>query len=235
MPNGSLFTAAAIVGAIAVLAAVFLDLPILLTAGGIDVNAGLIISGAAAVGTVGTLLWAVFNGLELRRQTDADRREATAIRHEANAEKQVEQARRVCGWATSLGSQPMGGPRPYAHRIRFSNSSAEPVHGLVAYLVWVQGAGPRTGEEMQSHDAYYRSRRVIVQILPPGNYVLTLDGPTNMVPQGRLGLEVAFTDSAGRHWVRRVPSGELERLDAPPVKHYGIPIPLPPYDEPEPT
>jgi hypothetical protein len=42
----------------------------------------------------------------------------------------------------------------------------------------------------------------------------------------RLGLEVAFTDGAGRHWVRRAPTGDLKPLDANPVKHYGISRPL---------
>jgi hypothetical protein len=184
MPNRSLFTAAAIVGAIAVLVAVFLDLPMLLTAEGIDVNAGLIISAVAAVGTVGTLLWAVVNGLELRRQADADRREATA-------EKQMEQARRVCGWATTVGSQPMGSPTRNAHGVRLSNSSPEPVHGLVAYLVWVQGHGAGTGEEMQRRSQERRRMRAMVQILPPGNFQLRLDGPLDSPMQGRLGPEVA--------------------------------------------
>jgi len=49
--------------------------------------------------------------------------------------------------------------------------------------------------------------------------------------QGRLGLEVAFTDGAGRHWVRRVPSGDLELLEVAPVEHYGIGRPLPPYNQ----
>lgn len=227
MLKNSLFGAAAIVGAIAVLVAMFLDLPMLLTAEDVNVNAGLIISAIAAIGTVGTLLWAVLNGLAVRREADADRRAATA-------EKQLEQARRVCGWVTSLGSQPMGSPSPNAQRVRLSNSSQEPVHGLVAYLLWVQGHGASTGEAMQRSGQEAPRMRAMVQILPPGNFQLTLSGPLDTPMQGRLGLEVAFTDSAGRHWVRRVPSGQLERLATPPIDYYAVERPLPPYHDPEP-
>jgi hypothetical protein len=52
-----LVTVAVVVWAVAALVGVFFGLPMLL----IDVNAGLIISGAAGVGTVGTLIWAVLN------------------------------------------------------------------------------------------------------------------------------------------------------------------------------
>jgi hypothetical protein len=223
MPDRVIYTAAVVVAAIAVLVGVFVGIPLLLTAEGIDVNAGLIIGGAAALGTVGTLFWAVFNGLELRRQADGDRRQA-------NAEKVLDQARRVSAWAEVLKEPDF----PYARRLNLTNSSAEPIYEVVVYLVWVQGSAPGTGEAIESH--YRPSRgdisrvRAIVQVLPPGNYWLKVPGPTNSPMQGRLGVEVAFTDGAGRHWVRRVPTGNLQRLDATPVQHYGIGRTLPKYD-----
>jgi hypothetical protein len=61
VPIRPLVTVAVVVWAVAAVVGVFLGLPMLLTVKGIDVNAGLIISGAAAVGTVGTLIWAVLN------------------------------------------------------------------------------------------------------------------------------------------------------------------------------
>lgn len=202
----------------------------LLTVEGVNVDASLVVSVIAAIGTVGTLVWAVFNGLELRRQADADRRQALI-------EKRLDQARRVCGWITSLGTESSKFSHlshvRYAQRLYLSNSSAEPVYELVAYLVWVQGAAPRNGEAQENH---YRGLgdtggdvarvRAIVQVLPPGNYRLDLAGPPTQPMQGRLGLEVAFTDGAGRHWVRRAPTGDLEPLDTSPVKHYGISRPL---------
>jgi hypothetical protein len=35
--------------------------------------------------------------------------------------------------------------------------------------------------------------------------------------QGRCGAEVAFTDRAGRHWIRRA-TGALEELDVSPIE-----------------
>ncbi len=225
--NRSLVAIAVGVWSVAVLLGMFVGLPTLLTLNGIGVNAGLIIEGATAVGTVGTLIWAVVNGLNLRRQADYDRRQA-------DVERRLDQARRVCGWATAVGQLPQkttgGGPRLYSHRLNLSNSSPEPVHELVAYLVWVQGSGPRTGEEMEAFSEVMRMR-AIIQVLPPGNFSLILDGPSNAPMQGRLGVEIAFTDGAGRHWVRRVPSAKLESLDIAPVEHYKIGRPLPPYDQ----
>jgi len=125
----------------------------------------------AAVGTVGTLAWAVANGLSLTKRAVADRRQADEIRNQANIEKRLDEARRVCGWATGLAQLPQTqrGPRPSPQRLQFSNSSPGPVHELVAYLVWVQGGGAaRTGEEMQRRGDVARMR-AIVQVFPPGN------------------------------------------------------------------
>lgn len=96
------------------------------------------------------------------------------------------------------------------------------MYEVVVYLVWVQGSAPHTGEATEAH---YRGElngaqggiwrmRAIVQALPPGNYQFDLAGPTNSPMQGRIGVEVAFTDGAGRHWVRRAPTGSLEPLES---------------------
>lgn len=166
------------------------------------------------------------------------------MRNEATIEKRLDQARRVSAWAVAFEQEPEGlfpdtyGRVPYARKVNLTNSSTEAVYELVVYLVWVQGAAPHTGEELQARSGGGKGgifrRRAIVQILPPGNYWLKLAGPTNTPMQGRLGVEVAFTDGAGRHWVRRVPSGNLESLDSTPVRHYGIGFPLPTYTKLEP-
>ncbi|WP_156763821.1 hypothetical protein [Mycobacterium sp. 852002-50816_SCH5313054-b] len=180
----------------------------------------------AAVGTVGTLAWGVGQGLYLMAQ--------------ANREKRLAQARQISGWTTPLPPSipradifpPAFGPCQNAQSVHLANSSAEAVYEVVVHIVWIQGAAPRTGEEIEAH---YRNprpgeppdrMRAVVQVLPPNTYWLPLAGPTSMVPAGRLGLEVAFTDGAGRHWIRRVPTGNLEQLDTPPVEHYGIGRPL---------
>lgn len=145
-------------------------------------------------------------------------------------------ARRVCGWATPRETETKDGLERYPEQIYFSNTSGEPVYELIAYLVYVQGAAASTGEEVES---FFRSDpyqnypgigvgdvRVIVQILPPGNFHLKLESYPDHPQQGRLGLEVAFSDGSGGQWVRRVPSGVLEPLASGPVAHYGIELPL---------
>lgn len=216
-----------VVWSVAVAVALFVGLPALLTAAGVEINATLIVMTLSAIGTVGALIWAVLNGLRLRREAATDRRKAEATEAAAVAQQRIDQARRVCGWITRAGLNERQLTDLYAQRVLLSNSSAEPVYELVAYLVWVQGAAPHTGEELQIHPyADMREIRAIVQVLPPGNFQLALVGPSNQPMQGQLGLEISFTDAAGHSWVRRVPSGDLQELNAHPVDHYLIGRPL---------
>jgi hypothetical protein len=75
MADRSLLIAVILVSPVAVLVGVFLGLPMLFADEGVHVDSGLIVNaftafatGVAAVGTVATLIWAVVNGLEPRRQ-----------------------------------------------------------------------------------------------------------------------------------------------------------------------
>jgi hypothetical protein len=43
--------------------------------------------------------------------------------------------------------------------------------------------------------------------------------------QGRLAIEIAFTDGAGAHWIRRS-TGRLDEIPANAVDHYGIGRPV---------
>lgn len=240
MPDRLLFTVATVVVLFATVVGVLLDVPLYLTDQGINVNTALIISGIAAVGTVGTLTWAVINGLDLRRRADDDRREAGRVRDAETIEKQLDQARRVSAWSVPIADVPAGlfpiaMQTPDAQQVNLTNSSAEAVYNVVAYLVWMQGAAPHTAEEIEKWGGAHRMR-AIVQVLPPGNYKMVLPGPSDhpMQGQGRLGLEVAFTDGAGRHWVRRARTGKLESLAADPISHFGISRPLPPYNQIDP-
>ena len=65
-----------------------------------------------------------------------------------------------------------------------------------------------------------RQFRAVVQTLPPGKYWLTIDPPMESP-----GLEIAFTDAAGRHWVRRV-TGELCERDTGALHYYDIASPV---------
>jgi hypothetical protein len=154
----------------------------------------------------------------------------------ADKRPRLDLVRRVCGWATPLETETKDGLERSPEHIYFSNTSGEPVYELIAYLVYVQGAAASTGEEVESFfrgDPYQNypgvgvwDVRAIVQILPPGNFHLKLESYPDHPQQGQLGLEVAFSDGSGGHWVRRVPSGVLEPLASGPVEHYGIDAPL---------
>jgi hypothetical protein len=74
-------------------------------------------------------------------------------------------------------------------------------------------------------------------VIPPGRWRVSVDGGWNGM-YSRLGLEVAFTDRAGAHWVRRA-DGRLEQLPRGAFDHFELSRPLDltppePYDAPAP-
>lgn len=109
------------------------------------------------------------------------------------------------------------------------NGSDEPVYGLFICVVFIQGAAPRTAEE------WLRNRGPVdpwplttISILPPGRWTASVDD-VGTVLGGRVGAEVAFTDRAGRNWIRRA-TGALEELDRPPLESLGGMSIVGPYD-----
>jgi hypothetical protein len=122
------------------------------------------------------------------------------------------QAEHVSGWP-----EPSADPQPVA----LLNHSDEPVYEAVATFVFIDGSGPTRGEEVTPELA---ARRVRVGVIPPGRWRVCVDGEWNgMYP--RLGLEVAFTDRAGTHWVRRA-DGRLEQLPRAAFDHFDLARPL---------
>jgi hypothetical protein len=116
----------------------------------------------------------------------------------------------------------------------------EPVYAVVVYFVYMDGDKPGTGEETESHLRQMlrslesmapgvaaaaatppaKQLRAVIQALPHGTHWVALQ-----VQQDFPGLEVAFTDAAGRHWVRRV-TGELIESPVNALDRYGIPTPV---------
>jgi hypothetical protein len=131
--------------------------------------------------------------------------------HRAHSESRA-QAERVSVW-----SGPSADPQPVA----LLNHSDEPVYEAVATFVFIDGSGPPRGEEVSPELA---ARRVRVGVIPPGRWWVCVDGGWNgMYP--RLGVEVAFTDRAGAHWVRRA-DGRLEELPRSAFDYFELPRPL---------
>jgi hypothetical protein len=59
-----------------------------------------------------------------------------------------------------------------------------------------------------------------VSILPSGDYRVWIQGTGwGRALSGRRAAEVAFTDRAGSHWIRRA-TGQLEELAEDPIIHY---------------
>lgn len=183
-------------------------------------NFGDVPTWVAAVGTVGTLaaaLWQISN--ERTRRLAAD--------EQLRVERHIEQAHLVAAY---LGDQewPDGDPDPPAigsgrTGLYLANNSPEPVYSVVAGLVFVQGAGPRTLEDMIDVNRKQFSRRgpvTTVNILPGGLYQVWIAGTGwHRILSGRAGVEIAFTDKGGAHWIRRA-TGQLVELAKPPLEYF---------------
>ena len=170
----------------------------------------------AAVATVGTLVWAVRSTLHESRENRRLAREVEADKRAAEAERIKAHAQQIYAWSLVNSKPPI---------VFVGNSSQEPVTGLVLYLVWAQGAAYHTGEEAERQAVEPGRIRGVVQTLPPGRYSLELPGADNTPRNGQIGVEIAFTDRGGRHWVRRA-TGELTEMSESPLDHYGIPRPI---------
>ncbi|WP_301146295.1 hypothetical protein [Mycobacterium simiae] len=186
---------------------------------------GATFTGVAAVGTIGTLIYAVKTG-------NQNRKEANQIRRAETEEKRVAQARRVYAWLHNRFGTGV---------VRLGNMSDEPVYRVVVYIVYYKdGERIGTGEEVEAD--LRQLLRSLASILPgvaenaatpPAKQVRaviqTLPHGTHEVPlyaqQNHEGVEVAFTDAAGRHWVRRV-TGELIESHQDAFLRYGIPSPV---------
>jgi len=114
------------------------------------------------------------------------------------------------------------------------NSSREPVYNVVATIVFIQGAAPHTTEEMLEvrlgQDPPQSIPVATLGVLPPGVWRAWAAGiGWTGVMAGRPGVEIAFTDRSGNHWIRRA-NGSLDELDVSPLTslaRLGYP---PPYD-----
>jgi hypothetical protein len=122
------------------------------------------------------------------------------------------QAERVSAW-----SGPSADPQP----VELLNHSDEPVYEALTTFVFIDGSGPTRGEEVSPELA---ARRVKVGVIPPGRWRVCVSGGWNGM-YARLGLEVAFTDRAGGHWVRRA-DGSLEELPRGAFDYFELSRPL---------
>jgi hypothetical protein len=173
----------------------------------------------AGLGTVGTLaaaLWQI--GAERRRRHQREAQESDE-RHKAQA--------RLIAAVVSTEEPPAEPGQQGRITIDLINGSPEPVYRLVVAIVAIQGAAPRTIEDWVKYQDREQERFrpglapvpiTTASMLPNGRYqVWTQYMALGM--QVRRGAEMAFTDRAGTHWVRRA-TGQLEELGEDPITHY---------------
>ncbi len=151
---------------------------------------------AVVFGTLALALYQIRTERVFRHESE--QREAQGLRRV--------QAERISGWPAAETNR-RGTP------LTLLNRSDEPVYEVVVTLVMVQGAGPRRGEE-----GVRPEYRRVLSVLPPGRWKTFVQmGWAGM--SRRPGVEVAFTDRSGVHWIRRA-TGALEEIQRPAIDYY---------------
>ena len=170
----------------------------------------------AGVGTVAALLIAFY---QISSERSARRKDEMA----ALGRERIAQAQRISAWIGGHPATPIRATEGKAMPTfaTLLNASHEPVYRVVVWLVSIQGAAPRTGEEMQKMEA---DASRMLGAVPPGTFVVSLPGDWGGMHR-HPGVEIAFADAAGLHWIRRG-SGALEEIPNDPLDHYGISLPV---------
>lgn len=170
-----------------------------------------------AVGTIGALVAALTQIARERRRLRTERTERLCRERRAQAELLSAWIGDVrWGNVLELGS---GGPGDVETDLELSNASGSPVYRAVLSVVDIQGTGWRgQGNAPDGH-------QFCLSVIPPGRFHLTIHRGFG----GGMGIhweaELAFTDAAGHHWVRRS-SGLLEELGEDPITHYHVVRPV---------
>jgi hypothetical protein len=170
-------------------------------------------TGVAALGTVGTLIAALW-------QINVERRARQHLEQQAELRERRAQAEGISAWPASRG--PTASERSIEVNenrtwIALLNRSEEPVYRAVASLVLIQGAGPRTGKETRPE------YRATLGVILPGQYYIDVAGGWAGM-SARPGVEIAFTDRAGVHWVRFA-DGAVTEIEKAPVDYYELGLP----------
>jgi hypothetical protein len=171
-------------------------------------------TGVGALVTVGTLIVAL-------RQINTERQARQRLERQAEQQNRRAQAERLSAWPAlrapgSVSEEPVD-EEVGSTWIAILNRSEEPVYWAIVSLVLVQGAGPRTGKETPP------GYRETLSIIPPGKHYASV-APFLPGMNARPGVELAFTDRAGVHWVRSA-NGALTEIDTVPIDYYELGLP----------
>lgn len=133
-------------------------------------------------------------------------------RHLRRAADRLSQASKISGWLIDAGSAPA--------LAAVNNASATPVFEVVISINALQGREPaRT-----LSGANLRTFRTYLSVLPPGCFTVMVPS-SGRAPGIQFELEVAFTDAAGRFWIRKG-NGMLDPTRKAPTAYYRIPHPI---------
>jgi hypothetical protein len=173
-------------------------------------NLGDLASWLVAIGTVGTLIAALWQiGNERKSRREDERKASDAARRD--------QAQRVSAWYS-------GETEDHANStLAILNASDEPVYQVIVTFVLIQGAGPHSGEDYSDLEMA-AGRRSMFGTIPPGRWTTNVSTGWQGMYR-RPGAELAFTDRAGVYWVRRA-DGALEELSEDPIDHFSIGRPV---------
>lgn len=171
----------------------------------------------AAVGTVAAFFAAIATIKESQRQFDEERKE----QHKLQDQKQ---ASNVAVWAEERVFPSI--PTPFdtkkyvQQKFIIENANQIPIYNVIVSAVQMHGAN--SCERGEDSDPSYPCRLLFREI-PSGTWAQIL--PTNgSGMHTSIGLEIAFSDSAGLNWVRRG-NGALERIPSNPLEYYDIEMP----------
>jgi hypothetical protein len=181
---------------------------------------------AVAIAAVATLLVGIAGVLiaylTLSNQT-ATESQAQAQRQSAERRDQAEQ----------VSAAPIAGREgvPISHepdgrevtRVGLYNRSNVPVYNAVVTLVLVQGAGPHAAVELTDPSLRSEFQRYLTAI-PPGEFETQVSAGWGGMYR-RPGIELAFTDHAGHHWIRYA-SGQLVEIKQEPSQYYKLEQPV---------
>jgi hypothetical protein len=194
------------------------------------VNFGDVPTWVAAIGTVGALIAALI-------QINTERKHRHIQEVKDRAERHIAQARLVAAFLGPEETRGRPAPEDLQRPVRqpngrtpiyLVNGSAEPVYEPVIGLVAIQGAAPHTMEGWlearrrgsEPDHAYRPVPITTASILPPGKSVVWIEGiGWSAHLSGRSSAEIAFTDRAGAHWIRRA-NGQLEELPSGPLEYF---------------
>lgn len=163
-----------------------------------------------------TIALFVIGFLQIRIERDARRRREL----EAERAGRREQAERISCWV--VGRNMQIDPKHENTRemiwVAVLNDSSQPVYRAALSLYSLDSVRRRREDEGK-HGGSRDMSHVYVGVVPPGLGYMGLPGVSAIMIR-EPGVEIAFTDAAGCHWMRS-PLGDLSEMPVPAQEYYG--------------